>query len=314
MPKISVVVPMYNTEQHVMQCLKSIEAQTYRDYEVIIINDGSTDNSARVVEGFIAERNLQNYVIINRKNAGPSSARNAGLDYASGEWVTFIDSDDWVEPHFLQSLVDAYSIHPDIDLCIAGYRAYDMDTDSYEIWSNYSCEYAEMPEGLSALQSFGFVWGRMYRRSVIEEYCVRFDERILYCEDNAFHLDINRRISRFCQVNEIVYNYRINRVGSLTTKLIHPRIKYYLYEHAERFCDSIEERYLLEALQRNVSFSQVMWNGLSTSVINNILDNHFSKAYKLLKTPMARSVVRAYKPRTKKDKTFSSSGMCLFVV
>jgi glycosyltransferase involved in cell wall biosynthesis len=105
MPEVSVIIPVYNTEQFLEDCLNSVLAQTFTDFEIIAVDDGSTDNSAAIVKQFAAKDNR--IVIIHQENKGLSEARNTGIKAARGNWITFVDSDDMLAPSFLQKLWDA---------------------------------------------------------------------------------------------------------------------------------------------------------------------------------------------------------------
>ena len=105
MPEVSVIIPVYNTEQFLGDCLGSVLAQTFTDFEVIVVDDGSTDKSAAIIEGF-AKKDSR-IVPLQQENKGPSEARNTGIKAARGNWITFVDSDDMLAPHFLQKLWDA---------------------------------------------------------------------------------------------------------------------------------------------------------------------------------------------------------------
>ena len=94
MPAVSIIVPIFNTEQYLSRCLDSIESQTFNDWECILINDGSTDKSENICNEY-ANKDSR-FKVINQKNSGVSAARNAGLDVAKGEWIGFVDSDDWI--------------------------------------------------------------------------------------------------------------------------------------------------------------------------------------------------------------------------
>ena len=100
MAKISVIIPVYNCEKFIEKCLQSLVNQTLTDIEIILVNDGSTDNSQKIIEKFSDTR----IKLINKKNGGQSSARNVGLDVANGEYIGFIDSDDWVDSDFFEKL------------------------------------------------------------------------------------------------------------------------------------------------------------------------------------------------------------------
>lgn len=185
MPFISVIVPVYNIEKYIIPCLRSIREQKFEDYELIIVNDGSCDTSGQLINEYINNENDNRIRLINKKNGGISSSRNAGLDAAKGEWISFIDGDDWVEPNYLSALVENLKEYPS-DLSIGGFRDVNDVTSETKIWSNYTANYGKIPHDLKHLHSFGVVWGRLYKRSIIEEHNIRFDERIQYAEDKAW--------------------------------------------------------------------------------------------------------------------------------
>ena len=105
MPAISVIIPVFNTEPFLANCLASIYGQTFRNFEAIVVDDGSTDGSASIAKA-IAEKDLR-FRIVTQENKGLSEARNAGIEAAQGDWITFVDSDDMLAPNFLQALFDA---------------------------------------------------------------------------------------------------------------------------------------------------------------------------------------------------------------
>ena len=123
--KISVVVPIYNVEEYLEECLKSIEVQTFTSYEVLLVNDGSTDSSLKILQEYA--KNHKNIKIINQKNQGVSVARNTGLKSSFSKYITFIDSDDWLEPNtFAEALKIIKQDNPDIVLT-SYYDVYDKE-------------------------------------------------------------------------------------------------------------------------------------------------------------------------------------------
>ena len=107
MPKFSIIVPVYNVEEYIDDCLKSIKSQTFKDYEVIVVNDGTKDNSMDIVKNYDVE-------IINQENGGLSSARNTGVKKAKGEYLIFLDSDDYIEKDLLKKINDSLKDNPDV--------------------------------------------------------------------------------------------------------------------------------------------------------------------------------------------------------
>ena len=114
MPKFSIIIPVYNVEKYIKKCLDSVFSQSYKDYEVIVVNDGSTDKSMDIAKEY-------NVKIINQKNAGLSITRNNGLQIANGEYISFIDSDDWVDLDFLEKLYNTAKKY-DADIAACGIK------------------------------------------------------------------------------------------------------------------------------------------------------------------------------------------------
>jgi len=123
MPKISIILPLYNKAPYVTKALESIASQTYHDYEVIIVNDGSTDDSAAIVEQWLHENSCR-CRLITQANAGVSAARNRGIDEANGEYLAFLDADDWWSPDFLEEMLGLTSQYPDAGLYAGNYTYY----------------------------------------------------------------------------------------------------------------------------------------------------------------------------------------------
>lgn len=317
-PLISVIIPMYNVEQYIEDCLESVRTQTFQDFEAIIVNDGTKDNSAVLAAAFIEKYGLENFRLIHKENGGPSSARNVGLDAAVGEWIFFLDSDDWLRQDAFSALSDCLRRNPS-DLVIGGYQACNQATGRTEVWSHYPCEFGLIPKDLDKLYSFSFCWGRLYKKEIIDANQLRFDERIEYAEDNAWQFDYNRRINSFSYTHEVIYNYRINRAGSLTKKLVTPRMKYHIAEHMYPFYENLENDLMADSLLINPRLLSVTWNVLSTDVINDILDEEYRRARGKIHSALGEAVNQAFTPRSKKEKFFlflwrhSFLMLCVFV-
>ena len=221
-PKISIVIPMYNVEKYIGDCLESILHQSFTDYEIIVVDDGSTDGSAEITGSILRE--VVPHRFIKQPNAGLSAARNTGLKAANGEYVFFLDSDDWLEKDALERLVK--HIHGEDLICFSGRKWY-QDTQMYEVADELQS--VTYPTGWeyyneNALQSrrFPFVCVvlRLYRRKFLMEKKLYFTEGI-YHEDNMFTPYVCLYAQATKVVNESLYVYRI-RGGSITTQ---PKLK-----------------------------------------------------------------------------------------
>ncbi len=209
--KFSVVVPVYNVELYLEQCLEILWTQDYSDYEVICVNDGSTDSSREILTAW--ETRMPQMRVIDQSNGGLSAARNTGLQAATGDYVVFVDSDDWVEPTMLSRLAE--EAHGEDMICFACRKSDSGATDTLipeqnDGWSYYNrhaLEHREVP--------FVCVWQRCYRREFLMDNNLRFREGVLH-EDNEFTPRACLKAKRNKVIPDVLYNYRI-RPGSIMT-------------------------------------------------------------------------------------------------
>ena len=216
---ISVIVPVYNAEKYLQKCLDSILEQTYQNLEIIIINDGSTDNSGQICQEY--EKQDDRIIYIEKENSGVSDTRNAGLDRMTGTYVTFVDSDDWVEPNYIKFLYEKV-IEYQADIVVGNYTSFNesnsvfyfhISTDYYEkVYDNKSvipCLY----DSKELLKSALIVpWGKIYKKEIIAN--LRFPiDRI--GEDALFNLKALLDSKKVVYVNKSAYIYRV-REGSLS--------------------------------------------------------------------------------------------------
>lgn len=189
-PVVSIIVPVFNTGQYLSQCIESILSQSYCSFELLLIDDGSTDESGAICDEYAKKDSRIR--VFHKENGGVSSARNLGLDHASGEWIYFVDSDDQVLPGGLQTMVDCIS--NDVDIVLAGYKRYDETGHVvYEIDERVVC-LMDKQESLSTLYArhgkyydyltYGCI--RLLRNKIIQKHNLRFDIEISNKEDTLF--------------------------------------------------------------------------------------------------------------------------------
>lgn len=214
-PKISIIVPVYNVEKFLPQCIDSVLAQTYQDFEVILVDDGSPDGSPAICEEY-AKKDARVHVL-HQKNAGVSTARNNGISAANGEWVTFIDSDDWVAPNYLANFglddIDG------IDLIMQGIVYYDhRDGHFFKPWHFSSGTYMEKDFvkvfADNDLLSFGFPYCKAIRRRFMIENNMKFDQRLAYHEDHIFVLELYQHCHSVRLIDATDYKYRCYHTGT----------------------------------------------------------------------------------------------------
>lgn len=212
MPTISVIVPVYNAERWLRRCVDSILAQTFTDFELLLIDDGSTDASPAICDDYAAlDPRVRTF---HQPNGGVSSARNLGLDNARGEWIGFIDSDDWVERKYLYTLVSS----DDGDLNIVNYSIHkDTETFALQAYNNYFSGEGALFDFLQNYVNVHIIrapWGKAFKRNIIEAHHLRFIEDIVTCEDTIFVLSycINCRSIRL--FDSALYNYEFSTANS----------------------------------------------------------------------------------------------------
>lgn len=207
--KVSIVVPAYNTEKYIKRCVDSILNQTFKDFEIIIVNDGSTDNTSRIISGYIDDR----VRCIDKKNGGVGSARNTGLQSAQGEYVTFVDSDDYINENYCSTLLHTIG---DADIAVAG-RAKYIDDQFVSAKVAEDVTYMQPVEALNCLMGGKLctrpAWGKLYRRSLLEN--IRFTENHIF-EEVRFSADTFANAKQIVFSDRTLYNYCI-RAGSIMT-------------------------------------------------------------------------------------------------
>ena len=193
MPKVSIIIPCYNQAEFLLQALQGLQEQTLQDFECIIVDDGSTDQSAQIAEDFI--KGDHRFRLIKKANGGTATARNMGLRAATGEYVQFLDADDELDARKLD-LRAAMMDRDGLDMSYTDYRHVHMDASGKRSMRSHSA-YTMRPTGslhLSLLTRWGIDFSIpihciLYRRSFIVEHPLRFSETLRYREDWDFHLN-----------------------------------------------------------------------------------------------------------------------------
>lgn len=214
---ISIVIPIYNAEKYLEECLNSIKNQTYKNFEVIMVNDGSKDDSETICMNFL--RSDSRFRYLKKENGGVSSARNVGLDNVEGDYITFIDADDWVDENHLEILIDGI-IKNNCEVAISSYMRFINTRDTYliNIYSNqekYLLNYGkmnrekfltELPKLISINNSFNCAVSKLFSRRLVED--IRFDSNIIYAEDLDFYFKLYLKANNFIFINAETYIYR----------------------------------------------------------------------------------------------------------
>ena len=227
-PLISVVVPIYNVEEYLDKCVESIINQTYKNLEIILVDDGSPDNSPMMCDEW--SKKDKRIKVIHKKNGGVSSARNIGIDKSKGEWITFVDADDWLEKTYVE---DMYNISIDFDskyVCCGFKKIYsgnaELINSNGELIELNSKDY--LISLLNVQNGYGFVHMKLIRKDLINN--IRFDEELPVGEDALFNIQLCENLDKAIIYNKALYNYRIN-TNSVVRK--------YDVNYAEKYTNSM---------------------------------------------------------------------------
>lgn len=197
---VSCIIPVYNTEKYLHRCIESVLAQTFTDWEMLLIDDGSTDASGSICDEYaVKDKRIR---VFHKENGGISSARNLGLNYAQGEWIFFVDSDDSLPKTSLESLLSRSS---DANIIAGGFF--------FVLGGDKIVETLKEPKFISRdldrkipTAYMATVWGKLFKRKI----CPMFDERVRFAEDTLFILSCVRETDRIKLVDDTVYTYNNN--------------------------------------------------------------------------------------------------------
>lgn len=223
MQQVSIIIPVYNKEAYLKKTLDMILAQSYREWELILVNDGSTDRSWEIIKEYQAKDTRITAVM--QDNRGVSSARNTGLRLAKGQWVWFVDADDIPSSTFLESVFSKRE-YEDIDLIVGNYTKIDAngETVSVEIEERGQVLSKEFPDLFMKYQYkigfWGYLWNKLIRRSVIEKYFLEFEQGLTLAEDLKFMTSVYAVQTSIYLLPDIAMQYTIDALNSSSEKKI----------------------------------------------------------------------------------------------
>lgn len=218
---VSIIVPVYNVKDYLAACVASLRGQSWRDVEIILVDDGSSDGSGALCDGFAAEDGCIR--VVHKENGGLSSARNAGLDAARGEWVLFVDGDDYLAPHGLQQLMELAADHPDADFIQFRYQETDGTWRGEEAMDAQVQVCTTPREFFQRLYELGGVAAsactKLWAKRIFDE--VRFAEGLLH-EDEELLTCVLPRCGKAVYTDLVLYGY-VMRPGSIVHTGFRPR-------------------------------------------------------------------------------------------
>ena len=280
--KISIIIPVYNVEKYLERCLDSVTNQTYKNLEIILIDDGSKDKSGSICNKYLKkDKRIQ---VIHKKNMGVSVARNDGLKVISGEYVIFLDSDDWIQPDMIEKLYNNLITY-DVDVSIC----------NFYISVEYKKEYVKDSEGKNDLvidnvidmynlifdnkKVGGYLWNKLIRTSVIKNNEIYFNENVAIEEDVIFMIDVLKNCRKICySPKNILYHYRQRKDSAVNFNYtLKDLTKLYSLEKKLE----IKSKYSLSTLDK-LEYNYVFLLKQSIYILKkeNIVDKHLLKKAK----------------------------------
>ncbi|QYA40723.1 CDP-glycerol:glycerophosphate glycerophosphotransferase [Macrococcoides caseolyticum] len=205
MDKISVIIPYYNSEDYIIDTLHSLDQQEYKDFEVILINDHSNDQSETLIQNWIKDKNLNIKHLYNEENAGVAYSRNRGLEYASGEWIYFLDADDTISPFTLKYM---YEHTEGLDGVIAPMNKFTVKKVERISEVELETETMSNETNPNAFLRRNTVCGILYKKSIIDEHQIKFNEKLRLYSDYAFSVEYQKHVNAFIKIKNNGFYYR----------------------------------------------------------------------------------------------------------
>ena len=276
MDKISVVVPVYNVEKYLRKCIDSIINQTYKNLEIILVDDGSPDKCGEICDEYAKKDDR--IKVIHKKNAGVSSARNDGIDNATGEYIIFVDSDDWLEDNAIEIMVDKLNEY-DYDCVFCNFymntkkdkKVRDFLDENYKNDDIYNNIFK-----IINLPNFNSPWSKLFKAKIIKENNLYFPKDIPICEDGIFFISYIENIKSIVFVSEPVYNYSVTNASSAM-------VKYHrdYYKYIKIFTDTLKKVLMSNSVY---STSENDWQKFVSVNIDMLLSHYLFKSPNLKDT------------------------------
>ncbi|SHI73933.1 glycosyltransferase family 2 protein [Clostridium intestinale] len=248
---ISIIVPIYNVENYIHKCIDSILNCNLKEYEILCVNDGSTDSSKEIIESYV--NRYPNIVkLLNKKNGGLSDARNYALDYCKGKYIGFVDADDWCSNNMFKILLEK-ALSDDLDIVVCDY---------IEEYEEYSMVIKENNSKYSLLFEAP-VWNKIFKKTLFIEHNIKFPKGLWY-EDNGTTYKLLAVTNNIGYINKALYHYRKNRPGSIMSSQKSSKI-YDIYGIGDTLYDfykkNVEDNEKFEQLEyifiKNILFRQI---------------------------------------------------------
>ncbi|WP_434798699.1 glycosyltransferase family 2 protein [Terrisporobacter vanillatitrophus] len=310
MKKVSMIVPVYNSEKYIEKCIQSILNQSYKNIEIIIINDGSKDSSDEIITKL--EKLDSRIKYIKQENSGPSQARNNGIRVSSGKYLMFVDSDDSINENYVELMVNKIE-EKEYDVVCCGYK----DISIYG-----TIDYTDFPDDNKLLDRQGFMmkvlkgtggvlWSKIFRKEIINKYNIAMDKNIFMSEDLIFVLKYCSYCNDFGFINNYLYNYNRLNEYSISANVTKDYINNYI-----DVCKHIDEILLFNKFDKN-QINKIISERLQSTILN-IIDSESIKikekgiinVEKSIKQVISLDYIKQYKSSFKTNSKLNKPCIC----
>ncbi len=252
MPKVSVIVPVYNVEQYLDKCLNSLVNQTLRDIEIIIVNDGTKDNSQAIIDKYVQK--YENIKALKKENGGLSSARNYGIKYSTGEYIGFVDSDDWVEKDMFEKLYNK-AITEKFDMVVCDLKYIYADYGDLAKSNIKKDMFGKEDIKKCFTNIYPAAWNKIYKTDILKKYNILFKQGVWF-EDVEFIYRLLPYIKSIGVVNVPLYNY-LQREGAITS-CFDERLYHYI-ENFNGIIQFYKETKMYEEYKKEIEYAYIRY-------------------------------------------------------
>lgn len=293
-PLVSIIIPIYNTEKYIYECLNSLINQSYSHIEIIVVDDGSTDNSLCLLKELSDKDNRLK--VFSQPNQGVSAARNLALSKATGTYVMFVDADDWIDPHTIEKCLQAIG---DADVCFFAYVREFSNRSLPKLlfpqtrhFTKEACKQLQRrmigPIGQELanpgmLDSLGTIWGKLYRRDILDGTSFIDLKIIGTAEDSLFNCNVFRKVQKAVYINKAFYHYRKCNSGA-ETKKYKPQLSQQWNRLFNYMQATVTDEISQKALQNRIALS-IIGLGLNECLSPNTLKKKTDKMAEIINQP-----------------------------
>ncbi|QLE02798.1 glycosyltransferase family 2 protein [Galbibacter sp. BG1] len=309
---VSIIMPVYNVEDYIEKAIESVINQTYKNFELLIIDDGSPDES--IAKAITFQQKDPRIEIFHKKNGGLSDARNYGLEKSKGEFIYFLDSDDWIEPDLLEKCIKSVA-NPQNDVVVFGYHLDTVDNDdklihNEKMYSNSITITQENAKDVkiddTLLNLIGYAWNKLYRASLLKDHDLFFEKGTSLIEDILFNTQVYKKAVQIQFIPNALYHY-INRQRETLIKTFH-KDAYQLILKKHYSLKSLLDHWGFEGRKRNRILAQSIVLGIKYAISNLLsYNNNLSAKEKrdyinyIYQHKETKKYIDFYTPKTKSD-------------